>query len=45
VLDLAAGATITVPDTGSRYVSLRVVNQDHYINRIFHDAGIYSLRV
>jgi hypothetical protein len=39
VLDLAAGATFTIPDHGRRYLSAMVVNEDHYINAIFHDAG------
>ena len=36
VVDLAEGATVTVPDSGDRYASLMVVNQDHYINRVIH---------
>jgi hypothetical protein len=43
VVDLAGGASVTLPDAGDRYVSVMVVNQDHYINRIFHDAGTYPL--
>jgi len=43
VVDLAGGAVLTVPDGGGRYLSVMVVNQDHYINRIFHDAGDYDL--
>jgi len=43
VVDLAGGASVTLPDAGDRYVSVMVVNQDHYINRIFHDPGTYPL--
>ena len=43
VVDLSAGARLTVPDGGDRYVSVMVVNRDHYINRILHDAGDYEL--
>ncbi len=43
VVDLQGGATLTVPPSGDRYVSVMVVNQDHYINRIFHDAGDHDL--
>jgi len=43
VMDLAGGARLTVPDSGGRYLSVMVVNQDHYINRIFHDPGDYEL--
>ena len=31
VLDLSKPATVTLPDTGGRYMSLQVVSQDHYM--------------
>ena len=45
VVDISAGATVTVPDAGERYLSVMIVNEDHYINRVFHDAGRYELTV
>jgi hypothetical protein len=45
VVDITAGATITVPDHGDRYVSVMIVNQDHYINQIVHDAGEHHLAI
>jgi hypothetical protein len=45
VVDISEGATLTIPDAGRRYVSVMVVNQDHYINRVFHEAGRYTLTV
>ena len=30
VLDLSEPATVVLPDTGGRYQSLEVINQDHY---------------
>ena len=45
VVDLAGGADLTMPEGGDRYVSLMVVNQDHYINRVFHHAGEHHLTV
>jgi hypothetical protein len=45
VVDLSAGATLTVPDAGSRYLSVMVVNQDHYINRVIHRPGVHQLTV
>jgi hypothetical protein len=45
VADISAGATLTVPDAGSRYVSVMIVNRDHYINRIIHDPGDHELTV
>jgi len=37
VVDISAGASVTVPAHGDRYVSVMVVNEDHYVNAIFHD--------
>lgn len=45
VVDISAGASLTMPDDGSRYVSVMVVNQDHYINRVFHEAGQHDLTI
>jgi hypothetical protein len=45
IADISGGARVTVPDSGSRYLSVMVVNQDHYINRLFHDPGEYELTV
>ena len=45
VADISAGATLTVPEHGERYVSVMIVNQDHYINQIFHDPGAYQLSI
>ncbi|WP_027503226.1 DUF1214 domain-containing protein [Rhodococcus sp. UNC363MFTsu5.1] len=44
VVDLAQGASLMIPDHGDRYLSVMVVNQDHYVGAIFHDAGTYELR-
>ena len=45
VADISEGATVTIPDGGDRYVSVMVVNQDHYINRIFHRPGEHRLTI
>src|SRR5690242_2848268 len=34
VVDLTGGATLTVPDASERYLSVMVVNEDHYVNRV-----------
>jgi hypothetical protein len=44
VVDIG-GATLTIPDAGARCVSVMVVNQDHYINRVFHEARRDALTV
>jgi hypothetical protein len=43
IVDISKGATFTMPDSGKRYMSVMVVNEDHYVNRIVHDAGVYAL--
>ena len=43
VVDISEGATLTLPDVGDRYMSAMVVNQDHYINEVFHGGGTYKL--
>ena len=45
VVDISAGARVTIPAAGRRYVSLMVVNQDHYINAVFHDPGDHELTI
>jgi hypothetical protein len=45
VVDISRGATLTLPDAGRRYLSAMVVNQDHYINAVLHDAGEHALTV
>lgn len=43
VVDISKGATLTLPDSGKRYMSVMVVNEDHYINKVFHKGGTYKL--
>lgn len=43
VVDISAGATITIPEHDDRYVSVMVVNEHHYINAVLHDAGEHHL--
>lgn len=45
IVDISAGATVVIPDAGRRYVSVMIVNQDHYINDVFHDRGKYDLTI
>jgi len=45
LIDISKGATLTIPETGDRYLSIVVVNEDHYINRIYHDAGTYEMTI
>ena len=40
---ISAGARVTIPDAGRRYVSVMILNQDHYVNAVFHDPGEQEL--
>jgi hypothetical protein len=44
VIDLEAGpATVTLPDAGSRFLSMMVIDQDHYVPLVEYGAGNYEL--
>ena len=43
IVDSSEGVTITIPASGDRYLSVMVVNQDHYINNVLHDPGEHTL--
>jgi hypothetical protein len=44
VFDLDAGpVTITMPDAGSRFMSLQVIDEDQYTPAVFYGAGNYTL--
>ena len=45
VVDISKGATLTLPNSEGRYMTLMVVNEDHYINGVFHHPGTYELTV
>lgn len=44
VFDLDAGpVTITLPDPGKRFMSMQVINEDHYVPDVFYGAGKHVL--
>ena len=44
VFDLDAGpVTITLPDTGKRFMSMQVIDEDHYVPAVFYGAGSHTL--
>lgn len=45
VVDLDEGAVVTVPDSGERYATLMVVNQDHFINQVLRTPGEHRLSI
>jgi hypothetical protein len=43
IFDLDAGPlTITLPEAGPRFMSLQVIDQDHYTPNVFYGAGVYT---
>jgi hypothetical protein len=45
ILDISEGGTVTVPEAGGRYMSVMVINDEHYLNRILREPGVYDLSV
>ncbi len=44
VFDLDAGpVTITLPDAGKRFMSLMVIDEDHYVPSVSYEPGDYTL--
>ncbi len=43
IVDISKGATLTIPETNGRYVSVMVINEDHYLNKVYHGKGTYKL--
>lgn len=43
IIDVRDGVTVTLPDTGERYISVWVINQDHLGPMILRDAGEHRL--
>jgi hypothetical protein len=44
VFDLDAGpVTVTLPDAGERFMSMQVINEDHYVPEVNYGAGSYAL--
>ncbi len=45
VVDLSEGATLDLPEVGRRYMSVMVVNENHYIIEVFHEPGSHDLTI
>src|SRR5262249_9109996 len=44
VFDLDAGpVTLTMPDAGARFMTLMVIDEDHYVQGVYYGAGRYTL--
>jgi hypothetical protein len=45
IVDISEGATLTLPDSDGRYVSVMAVNGEHYINRVYSESGRHELTI
>jgi hypothetical protein len=44
VFDLDAGpVTVTLPDAGDRFMSMQVIDEDHYTHAVIYDAGEHTI--
>jgi hypothetical protein len=44
IFDLEAGpVTITMPDAGKRFMSMQLIDEDHYVPAVFYGAGSHVL--
>jgi hypothetical protein len=43
IVDVRDGVVLTLPDIGTRYISVHIINQDHYTRGILRDAGEHTL--
>ena len=43
VINISKGATVTMPDSGKRYMSLMVINNEGYVNDVYYGAGSHEL--
>jgi len=43
LVNISEGATLTIPESGDRYFSVAIINEDNYTTAIFHDASDYLL--
>ena len=43
IVDISDSPRLTIPEMGDRYVSVEIVNEDHYANEILHEPGEYEL--
>ncbi|GAA4487838.1 DUF1254 domain-containing protein [Rhodococcus olei] len=43
VVDVSQGVTITLPDSGDRYLTAMVIDQDGYVDAVIHEPGEHHL--
>ena len=43
IVDISEGADLTLPDSKGRYMTVMVVNEDHFVNSVLSGEGTYKL--
>lgn len=43
VVNISEGATVTLPESDGRYVSMMIVQNDHYIDQVFKTPGEHAI--
>ncbi|WP_170424953.1 DUF1254 domain-containing protein [Ruegeria arenilitoris] len=43
IVDVTEGATLSIPEMGDRYVSAMIINEDHYVNKVYLGGGEHPL--
>ena len=43
ITDISEGATLTIPDLDDRYMTVTLINEDHYINKAYDAPGTYKI--
>jgi len=45
VVDISKGASVSFPDSGDRYMSIAIVNEDNYTTAVYHNGETIELTV
>jgi len=43
MVDISKGATLTIPELEGRYMSIAILNEDGYMNKVYQGKGTYKL--
>lgn len=43
IVDLSEGARLTIPDAAGRYLSVMVLDRDHYVRAVLHEPGDHDV--
>jgi len=43
IVNISEGAVVTLPDAGDRYLSVMVIDEEHYLERVLREPGSHTL--